>query len=62
MEPGQTRKLEWRARRDDVKPAFRVEHVAEGEQVALVGAAPVMQHEQTCRLTLRRPLAKRQRS
>ena len=38
------------ARRDDVQAPPRVEHVAEGQQVVLVRAAAVVEHEQPLRL------------
>ena len=46
MIAGRARQLQRRPRRDDVQPAPRVEHVGEAEQVALVGAAAVMEDEQ----------------
>jgi hypothetical protein len=46
-----------RARRDDVKPALRVEGVGEAEQVVLVGAASVVKDEQPGGVSGRGPLA-----
>ena len=40
------RDLQRAARRDDVQPPLRVEHVGEAEQVVLVGAAAVVEDEQ----------------
>jgi hypothetical protein len=37
--------------RDDVQPPPRVEHVGEGQQVALIGAPSVVKYEQPVRLT-----------
>ena len=45
------------ARRHDVQPPRRIEHVGEPEQVVLVGPAPVVQDEQPGGLT-RRPAAR----
>lgn len=59
--PGPARKLERRSWRDDVEPAFRIEHVGEREKVVLVRAAPVMEDEQAGWLALCRTLAERQR-
>ena len=44
------RQRQRRPRRDDVQPPLGVEHVGEAEQVALVGAAAVMEDEQPLRL------------
>src|SRR4051794_22890157 len=49
---GPARKLQRRARRDDVEPPARVEHVGEAEQVVLVGAAAVVEDEQAGRLAV----------
>ena len=45
-----------------MQPPLRVEHVAEPEQVVLVGAAPVVEHEQAGRVPGGRPLAIGQRA
>jgi hypothetical protein len=43
-------------------PPIGVEHLAETEQVALIGAAPMMEHQQTSSITRRRPLLEDQRA
>ena len=55
--PGPAGELERRARGHDVQAPLRVEHVGEPEQVVLVGAAPVMEHDQAGGIAVRRPLA-----
>jgi hypothetical protein len=40
-----------------VQSSLRVEHVAEREQIQLVGATTMVEHEQAIRLAVRRPLA-----
>jgi hypothetical protein len=52
-----SRQLQGPSRRDDVQPPPRVEHVGEGQQVVLIGAAAVVQYEQPVRLTGGRTLA-----
>jgi hypothetical protein len=59
---GPARKLQRRARRDDVQPALGIDGVAEGEQVVLIGSPAMVEHEQPRRLTLRRPLAEAERA
>ena len=53
------RQRQWRPRRHHVQPLLRVEHVAERQQVVLVGAAAVVQDEQPGGLTGGRALAER---
>jgi hypothetical protein len=48
---------ERRARGDDVESPLRVEVVPEREQIGLVGATAVMEHEEPCRGADGRPLA-----
>ena len=55
--PGPARQRQRRARRGDVQPPLRVEHVGEAEQVVLVGAAAVVQDEQAGGVARRRALA-----
>ena len=62
MVAGPAGELQRGARRDDVQPPLRVEHVAEPEQVVLVGAAPVVEHQQPLGRARRRALAERQRA
>ena len=57
VEPGPARQLERRARRDDVQAALGIERIGEREQVVLVGAAAVVEHEQTSRLACGEALA-----
>jgi hypothetical protein len=54
---GPARELQRRARRDDVQPPLRVEHVGEAEQVVLVGAAAVVEDEEAGRLAVGGALA-----
>ena len=57
MVAGPAGELQRRARRDDVQPPPRVEHVGEAEQVVLVGAAAVVEDEQAGRLAVGGALA-----
>jgi hypothetical protein len=50
-----------RARRDDVQAPCRIERVGEPQQVVLIGAAPVVEHEQAARLARGGALAKGRR-
>ena len=59
---GPARELQRRARGGHVQPPLRVEHVAEPEQVVLVGAAPVVQDEQPLGRAGGGPLAEGQRA
>ena len=59
--PGEPASVQRRARRHHVQPARRVEHVGERQQVALVGAAAVVQHEQAL-AARRRPGARGRRA
>ena len=61
VESGPAWELERRPGSDDVKPVLGIEHVGEREQVVLVGAPAVVQHEQTCRLAVGGSLSIRQR-
>ncbi len=54
-------KRQRRSRRNHMQPAVGVEHVGQGEQVVLIGAPAVMQHEQAACGIRRGPLLEHQR-
>ena len=49
VKTGRTRQLQRRANADGVQPALGVERVGEREQVVLVGAAAVVEDQETAR-------------
>jgi len=43
-------------------PSTSIQHLAETEQIAFIGAATMMEHQQTSSITRRRPLLEDQRA
>ena len=58
---GLARQRERCARRDDVEPSQRIECLPQPEQIVLVGAASVVENEQSDGLAVGCPLAKTER-